>query len=57
MLMITILYEPKYVWDCKFTEDCESQESYKIFNNSSFFTYFEFLAPIEIKREWGYSDE
>lgn len=57
MLMIAIPYEAKYVWDCKFTEDCESQEGYKIFNNSSFFTYFEFLAPIEIKREWGYSDE
>ena len=22
-----------------------------------FFTDFEFLPPIEIKREWGYSDE
>lgn len=48
-LMTTTPYEPKYVWDCKFTEDCKNREGYKILKKSLFFIYFEFLPPTEIK--------
>lgn len=58
--MLTIPYEPKdVVWDCKFTEDYESQKVIIYLIIPLFFSpaYFEFLIPTEIKREWGYSDE